>query len=52
MLTCGYYGVRAYCQSKLALVMFTFDMAESLKGSGVTANCPTPGDPQEHKDGH
>jgi NAD(P)-dependent dehydrogenase (short-subunit alcohol dehydrogenase family) len=36
--------MRAYCQSKLALVMFTFDLAESLKGSGVTVNCPAPGD--------
>jgi NAD(P)-dependent dehydrogenase (short-subunit alcohol dehydrogenase family) len=44
MLTRGYDGVRAYCQSKLALVMFTFDLAESLKGSGVTVNCLAPGD--------
>jgi NAD(P)-dependent dehydrogenase (short-subunit alcohol dehydrogenase family) len=42
MLTRGYDGVRAYCQSKLALVMFTFDLAESLKGSGVTVNCLHP----------
>ncbi len=42
MLTRGYDGFRAYCQSKLALVMFTFDLAESLKGSGVTANCLYP----------
>jgi hypothetical protein len=48
----GYDGMRAYCQSKLALVMFTFDLAESLKGSGVTVNCPAPGDSHEYQDGH
>jgi NAD(P)-dependent dehydrogenase (short-subunit alcohol dehydrogenase family) len=42
MLTRGYDGMRAYCQSKLALVMFTFDIAETLKGSGVTVNCLHP----------
>jgi NAD(P)-dependent dehydrogenase (short-subunit alcohol dehydrogenase family) len=52
MLTRGYDGMRAYCQSKLALVMFTFDLAESLKGSGVTVNCPAPGDSHEYQDGH
>jgi NAD(P)-dependent dehydrogenase (short-subunit alcohol dehydrogenase family) len=29
----------AYYHSKLAQVMFTFDLAERLKGTGVTANC-------------
>jgi NAD(P)-dependent dehydrogenase (short-subunit alcohol dehydrogenase family) len=43
MLERGYNGVQAYCQSKLALVMFTFDLAEELEGSGVTANCLHPG---------
>ncbi|MBO0858838.1 MAG: SDR family NAD(P)-dependent oxidoreductase [Chloracidobacterium sp.] len=42
MLTRGYGGMRAYCQSKLALVMFTFDLAETLGGSGVTVNCLHP----------
>jgi NAD(P)-dependent dehydrogenase (short-subunit alcohol dehydrogenase family) len=42
MLTRGYSGVRAYCQSKLAQIMFTFDLAEELAGSGVTANCLHP----------
>jgi NAD(P)-dependent dehydrogenase (short-subunit alcohol dehydrogenase family) len=37
-----YDGFRAYCQSKLALVMFTFDLAEEIKGSGVTVNCLHP----------
>jgi NAD(P)-dependent dehydrogenase (short-subunit alcohol dehydrogenase family) len=39
----GYSGVQAYSQSKLALVMFTFDLAEELDGTGVTANCLHPG---------
>ena len=38
MLHRGYSGSRAYCQSKLAQVMFTFDLACELKGSGITAN--------------
>jgi NAD(P)-dependent dehydrogenase (short-subunit alcohol dehydrogenase family) len=42
MLTHGYNGVRAYRQSKLALVMFTLDLALTLKGSGVTVNCLHP----------
>jgi NAD(P)-dependent dehydrogenase (short-subunit alcohol dehydrogenase family) len=42
MLERGYSGVQAYCQSKLALVMFTFDLAEELETSGVTANCLHP----------
>ncbi|TIP11761.1 MAG: SDR family NAD(P)-dependent oxidoreductase, partial [Mesorhizobium sp.] len=32
----GYSGVRAYCQSKLAQILFTIDLAEQLEGSGVT----------------
>ena len=43
MLEQGYSGVQAYCQAKLALVMFTFDLAEELESSGVTANCLHPG---------
>jgi NAD(P)-dependent dehydrogenase (short-subunit alcohol dehydrogenase family) len=42
MLTRGYNGARAYCQSKLAQVMFTFDLAEKLAGTGVTATCLHP----------
>lgn len=38
MLEKGYDGMRAYSQSKLALVMFTFDMARELEGSGIIAN--------------
>ena len=43
MLDLGYSGFQAYCQSKLALVMFTFDLAEELEERGVTANCLHPG---------
>jgi NAD(P)-dependent dehydrogenase (short-subunit alcohol dehydrogenase family) len=42
MLRRGYDGTRAYCQSKLAQVMFTLDLAEELDGTGVTANCLHP----------
>ncbi len=42
MLEDGYDGLRAYRQSKLAQVMFTFDLAEKLKGSGITVNCLHP----------
>lgn len=42
MLTRGYSGMRAYCQSKLAQVLFTIDLADELKGSGVTVNCLHP----------
>jgi NAD(P)-dependent dehydrogenase (short-subunit alcohol dehydrogenase family) len=43
MLERHYDPVQAYCQSKLAQVMFTFDLAEELGGRGVTANCLHPG---------
>ena len=42
MLTRGCSGVRAYCQSKLAQILFTFDLAEELKGRRVTANALHP----------
>lgn len=42
MLQRGYSGVRAYCQSKLAQIMFTIDLAEELTGTGVTANALHP----------
>lgn len=42
MLTKHYDSGQAYCQSKLAQIMFTFDLAEQLKGTQVTANCLHP----------
>ena len=42
MLTRDYSGVRAYCQSKLAQVLFTIDLAEELRGSGNSVNCLHP----------
>jgi NAD(P)-dependent dehydrogenase (short-subunit alcohol dehydrogenase family) len=43
MLERGSGGGRAYSQSKLALVMFTFDLAEELDPARVTANTLHPG---------
>jgi NAD(P)-dependent dehydrogenase (short-subunit alcohol dehydrogenase family) len=42
MLERHYSGVQAYCQSKLAQVMFTFDLAEELSDSAVTATALHP----------
>jgi NAD(P)-dependent dehydrogenase (short-subunit alcohol dehydrogenase family) len=42
MLERDYSGMRAYSQSKLALVMFSFDLARELAGSGVTVNALHP----------
>jgi NAD(P)-dependent dehydrogenase (short-subunit alcohol dehydrogenase family) len=42
MLTRGYSGVRAYCQSKLAQILFTVDLAKDLAGQNVTVNCLHP----------
>ena len=39
----GYNGQRAYNQSKLANVLFTYELARRLEGSGVTANALHPG---------
>lgn len=42
MLTRHYSGVAAYCQSKLAQILFTIDLAGELKGSGVIVNALHP----------
>jgi NAD(P)-dependent dehydrogenase (short-subunit alcohol dehydrogenase family) len=42
MLTRGYSGVRAYCRSKLAQIMFTFDLAKELAGQNIAVNCLHP----------
>src|SRR5713226_1854922 len=42
MLTRSYSGSRAYAQSKLAQIMFTFDLAGELEPETVTANCLHP----------
>jgi NAD(P)-dependent dehydrogenase (short-subunit alcohol dehydrogenase family) len=39
----GYWIMKAYRQSKLANVMFTFALARRLEGTGVTANALHPG---------
>ena len=38
MIENDFSGRRAYAQSKLAQVMFTFDLAEELEGTGVMVN--------------
>ena len=42
MLERDYSGVRAYCQSKLAQILFTFELAEELAATGVTVTCLHP----------
>jgi hypothetical protein len=38
-----YRGLGAYAQSKLALLMFAIELANRLRGSGITLNCVHPG---------
>jgi NAD(P)-dependent dehydrogenase (short-subunit alcohol dehydrogenase family) len=42
MLERDYSGVRAYCQSKLAQIMFTVDLADRLDGKELTVNALHP----------
>jgi|SRR4051812_21822242 len=39
----GYDGNRAYSRSKLANILFTYELARRLQGTRVTANCLHPG---------
>lgn len=39
----GYGGWQAYCRSKLANILFTYELARRLAGTGVTANALHPG---------
>jgi NAD(P)-dependent dehydrogenase (short-subunit alcohol dehydrogenase family) len=43
MLEKGYSAFKAYGRSKLANLLFCFELARRLEGSGVTANCLHPG---------
>ena len=39
----GYSGIRANNQAKLALILFSYELARRLEGTGVTVNCLHPG---------
>ncbi len=43
MLEKKFDAVKAYCQSKLALIMFSLDLAEQLKDANITVNSLHPG---------
>ena len=38
-----YRGMQVYGKTKLANILFTYELAERLEGTGVTANCMHPG---------
>ncbi|MCM2410660.1 SDR family NAD(P)-dependent oxidoreductase [Streptomyces sp. RKAG290] len=42
MMERGYEGLEAYCRSKLAMIMSTFDLAARTPGTGVTFNALHP----------
>lgn len=39
----SYSTIKAYSRSKLANILFTYELARRLKGTGVTVNCLHPG---------
>lgn len=43
MLENGYTQFKAYSQAKLANIMFTYELARRLEGTGITSNCLHPG---------
>lgn len=47
-MTRKYSGQKAYASSKLALVLFTYELARRLEGSGVTCNASNPGLAKTH----
>ena len=44
----GKVGMKAYSDSKLALVMFTYELARRIERTGLTANCLHPGAVSTH----
>ncbi|MDA4121842.1 MAG: SDR family oxidoreductase [Thaumarchaeota archaeon] len=42
-LSSGYGAMKAYSRSKLSQILFTYELAKRLKGTGVTVNCVHPG---------
>jgi NAD(P)-dependent dehydrogenase (short-subunit alcohol dehydrogenase family) len=44
----NYNAVRSYGQSKLAQILFTFELAKRLAGTGVSVNCVHPGAVRTH----
>ncbi len=39
----GYFGIKAYARSKLGNILFTYELARRLEGTGVTVNALHPG---------
>ncbi len=39
----GYFGIKAYARSKLANILFTYELARRLEGTGVFVNALHPG---------
>ncbi len=39
----GYFGIKAYGRSKLANILFTYELSRKLEGTGVTVNAVHPG---------
>ncbi len=48
MLNKGYRPFKAYSQAKLANILFTYELARRLAGTGVTANTLHPGSVRTH----